>query len=527
MKLRDYFSKKASPKDEPPAPSGQQTDWLDFCQLVLKGNRVLCVDAQFAPSAEDGLLVELSPGKYLVQAKCVNYGGDKRVSRLRLLPKKIVATLGAQLGETWTDTAKTSVCDHKVFSEAWGDDDDTSYEKTSPAFETDKPFGKATLDKASDAVLPFVDSGFGDGTFPVFELLADGKRVGFEIEFIAEGKPYPFGETPLERVARVQLIRMKAEQGDVEAQWEIGKMHYNGTDVENDIAEAVKWFGRAAHNGNAEAANTLGFLFQNGRGVQQDYARAKQLYEDAAKQGFTLAINNLGVMYRYGYGVSIDLAKAAELYRRAAEEGLALAQFNLGVHSQYGFGVAKNLEEAIKWYRLAADQNHPGAMCNLGHCYMLGEGLKEDHKEAFRLFRSAAMEGSALAKNNVGHCYEHGLGVEQSYKNAYQQYFFASADGLAIAKCNLASLMKRGLGVTAPDLGKALKWFREAAEQGCVDAEYELGLLHEEGTAVEKDPVEACRHYQRAAAKNFEKATSKLSELIPQLTDEQRAALKQ
>ena len=114
MKLRDYFSKRASAKNEPPTPPGQQTDWLDFCELDLKGSKVLCVDVQFAPSADDGLLVDLSPGKYLLQAKCVDYGGDKRVARLRLLPKKVVATLGAQLGETWTDTAKTG-----VFGRTW------------------------------------------------------------------------------------------------------------------------------------------------------------------------------------------------------------------------------------------------------------------------------------------------------------------------------------------------------------------------------------------------------------------------
>jgi hypothetical protein len=39
---------------------------------------------------------------------------------------------------------------------------------------------------------PYVSSGFGDGTFPVFELCSNGSRVGFEIEFIPTASPYPF-----------------------------------------------------------------------------------------------------------------------------------------------------------------------------------------------------------------------------------------------------------------------------------------------------------------------------------------------
>ncbi len=513
MKLRDYFSKKASAKNEPPAPPGQQTDWLDFCEFVLKGNKVLCVDAQFAPSAEDGLLVDLSPGKYLLQAKCVDYGGDKRVARLRLLPKKIVASLGAQLGETWTDTAKTGVCDYDVFSKAWGTDDDASYEKISPAFETEKPFGKATLDKASSAILPFLDSGFGDGTFPVFELVADGKRVGLEIQFIAEGTPYPFGETPLEQETRIQELKSKAEQGDGEAQWEVGKMYYNGKDVEKDIAEAVNWFERGAAGGHAEAANTLGFLFQKGNGVTQSYQRALELYEAAAAKDLALALNNLGVMHRHGYGVPVNLEKAVKYYQMAAEKGSRDAQFNLGVHYQYGFGITKNVEEAVRWYRLAADQRQHQATGNLGYCYLHGLGVPQDYKEAVRLFERAALFGNNFAANNLGHCYELGLGVEQDFEKAFSEYSHAAAAGLALAKCNLGSLIKRGLGVKARDPRRALQWFREAAELGCADADYELGLLHEEGEVVKTDQAAALRFYQKSAEKGHEPAVKRLAEL--------------
>jgi len=38
----------------------------------------------------------------------------------------------------------------------------------------------------------FVNSGFGDGTFPVYELVSAGGRWGVEVVFIEPGTPYPF-----------------------------------------------------------------------------------------------------------------------------------------------------------------------------------------------------------------------------------------------------------------------------------------------------------------------------------------------
>jgi hypothetical protein len=49
----------------------------------------------------------------------------------------------------------------------------------------------AALD--SGAVMPFVASGFGDGEYPVVELLdsSHGSRVGAEITFLRSSTPYP------------------------------------------------------------------------------------------------------------------------------------------------------------------------------------------------------------------------------------------------------------------------------------------------------------------------------------------------
>jgi len=173
---------------------GKESDWLKLCDFPLAGERVLLCDRDFIPSEVDGLLVDLAPGRYLVEAKVLEYPGDRRISRLRVSLPGSVPHLGESLGETWTDTATTAVCDFKAFQQAWeriGEDEGLS--RLEKVKETDSDCGVFTLDQIGGAVAPFVTSGFGDGTYPVFALVEAGKRVGFEVQFIPADSTYPFG----------------------------------------------------------------------------------------------------------------------------------------------------------------------------------------------------------------------------------------------------------------------------------------------------------------------------------------------
>ena len=70
----------------------------------------------------------------------------------------------------------------------------------------------------------------------------------------------------------LKLWRPLAEQGDAQAQYNLGIMYDNGQGVPQDDAEAVKWYRKAAEQGIAKAQYNLGVMYANGRGVPQDYA---------------------------------------------------------------------------------------------------------------------------------------------------------------------------------------------------------------------------------------------------------------
>ena len=133
-------------------------------------------------------------------------------------------------------------------------------------------------------------------------------------------------------VAALDEFRPLAEQGDADAQYNLGVMYGHGKGVPQDFAEAAVWYRKAAEQGHAKA----------------QYNLAKAQY-------------NLGIMYDLGKGVPQDFAEAVAWYRKAAEQGLANAQYNLGVMYEDGMGVSQDYVTAYAWYNLAAAQGNENA----------------------------------------------------------------------------------------------------------------------------------------------------------------------
>jgi hypothetical protein len=191
MKIEDYLAGDF-PGEVKRGDVGTESSWLEFCNLLVRGNKVHAVDASYAADGQEGCMIDLRPGKYHVQVKAMAYGNDVRMSRLRVIWPGSEPTAGPEIGQTGTDTGNVGVYDFDIFAKAWGNDNNASWDKISPAIESADMHGIAVLDDATGAIMPFVRSGFGDGTFPVNELLQNGSRVGFEICFMSAGEPYPF-----------------------------------------------------------------------------------------------------------------------------------------------------------------------------------------------------------------------------------------------------------------------------------------------------------------------------------------------
>ncbi len=114
-----------------------------------------------------------------------------------------------------------------------------------------------------------------------------------------------------------ETIKAKAEQGDAEAQLNLGFMYADGEGVPQNAIEAVKCFRKAAEQGDAEAQLNLGFMYANGtEGVPKDAIEAAKWYRKAAEQGDARAQSNLNAMYAIGEGIPKDAVETVKWYHK-------------------------------------------------------------------------------------------------------------------------------------------------------------------------------------------------------------------
>jgi len=83
------------------------------------------------------------------------------------------------------------------------------------------------------------------------------------------------------------------------------------------------------------------------------------------------------------------------------------------------------------------------------------------------------------------------------YRAALREWQPLAEQGIAEAQFNLGLLYENGLGVAA-DGAAAVRWYRRAAEQNDRLAQAYLGEIYAKGLGVPRDDIEALRWYRRA-----------------------------
>jgi localization factor PodJL len=165
---------------------------------------------------------------------------------------------------------------------------------------------------------------------------------------------------------------------------------------------------------------------------------------------------------------------APEPMRQAAMAGAADAQFFIAGRYLEGSGVAQDFAKAAKWYHRAALQGLAPAQYRLGTLLERGNGVRQDVDEAREWYERAALKGNVRAMHNLG---------------------------VLLA------------GLDPPDYAGAAQWFREAAEFGVQDSQYNLAILQERGLGMNEDSAEAYFWYSVAAEKGDEDARSRAEAL--------------
>ena len=161
-----------------------------------------------------------------------------------------------------------------------------------------------------------------------------------------------------------KYYRMSAEQGNIEAMFQLGATYTGCYDEEGeeiiavDNDEVVKWITLAVENGHIDAQNFLGTMYRSGSYIEEDLDEAIKWFKLAATQGHVYSQTYLGYMYNIGEGMVQDYSEAMKWTKLAAAQGNADAQFNIGWMYYHGHGVPVNKKAAKKWYRIAYNNGH-------------------------------------------------------------------------------------------------------------------------------------------------------------------------
>ena len=117
------------------------------------------------------------------------------------------------------------------------------------------------------------------------------------------------------------------------------------------------------------------------------------------------------------------------------------------------------------------------------------------------LLKRHAKLGIAEAQKDYGNVFLN----EKDYTEAMRWYRKSAEQGYAKAQFNIGLLYDNGWGV-GQDYQEAMRWYRKAADQGNARAQCNVGYLYESGNGVGKDSKEAMRWYRKAADQDYARA---------------------
>lgn len=319
----------------------------------------------------------------------------------------------------------------------------------------------------------------------------------------------------------LDLLRAKAENGDVPSMLTLGGMYWQGGQyTPPDREEANRWFRMAADHGDVRASYILGeayresgqrdksreafaqayrtysdrasrdpqdlealywqgFMELKGEGTAANAATGLDKLNRAADAGSQWALTSLFKAYTDGDGVPADKAKAMEYARRLVDSTgdgtmaymLACYHMNLDGTARPGEGVDEHNPDATKYLDIAAKANNPSAICHKADI------LRRDGKlaESLSYYRQAASMAQPQALTAAAEILlKGGEGIEQDTDLALRYLQVAVAryqDGDA---CRMLADFYREQGETE----LANHWIVQASDANCAAAMAKRGLLH-------------------------------------------------
>ena len=232
------------------------------------------------------------------------------------------------------------------------EDFDSEKERQRPPLSTQKEFHsiKNAIIQEAEALrlgkAMFEDDGAEQSTADFSSLPSDC----WEQWIITQDNTAPLAERD---EAAAKLIEI-AEDGDLSAQYLVGKLYQDGPVLIPDSVAALHWFEQAARQGHVAASYEAGKILLSDDAEVHDPALGMQWLEYAAQIGNDCAASRRGKEYLRSEIVAKDTAKAMDYFTRSAAAANQYAQYALGKL----YPEEHDQEQARYWFSQSASQGN-------------------------------------------------------------------------------------------------------------------------------------------------------------------------
>ncbi|GET58636.1 kinase-like domain-containing protein [Rhizophagus irregularis DAOM 181602=DAOM 197198] len=241
----------------------------------------------------------------------------------------------------------------------------------------------------------------------------------------------------------------------------------------------VKWLTKQV---NPQYIYLLGLLYYYNIGTEENSTKAFKLFLKASEDNYLTAQVYLGKCYYDGFGIESNKNLTFNWYQKSAENDSIIGQFYLGNCYEFGIGTAKDIIKSVHW---------------------LGKGVEKDEIKAFKYYEILAKQEISDAQYQLGNCYYNGIGTRIDKIQAKCWYEKATKNGNIIAKDNLlnkgqivAENENEGLPFdlinhykknkcVRRDGRNAFEFHKLLAEQGNINAKFQLGYCYDEGIGID------------------------------------------
>ncbi|MDH5547193.1 MAG: sel1 repeat family protein [Gammaproteobacteria bacterium] len=322
-------------------------------------------------------------------------------------------------------------------------------------------YGAGEFEEAAALLRPLARDGNPEALYLLGRMYEQGDGVGKD-----------------EQEAR-DLYRQAAEKGHNNAGQRLALFENSNSGDESVVLE---WYLPSAEEGDMEAQYNLGFMYETGWGIGIDERKAVRWYKEAADQQHDMAQLRLGMMYVVGKGVEKDQDAGVELLRLSAENGNRIAE--ILVQEVFDIGDAKklNAEKLISGLRRVVD---------------------EGEKEALRTLNASLDRARSRNRKQEREAEPAKEDTRRDTRVLNERQPVESDERLSSAQLNIARALDKGTGVPENE-AEMVRWYISAARQGNADAQFNLGVLYMQGRGVNRDTQEGLRWFNAAASQGHQ-----------------------